>query len=106
MANSPIGTQPSTGEAAEKGFALFERSEFAKSRQNRGAQGIPPSAGQGTQGALSLVRFFWASKEMNKLIHTAFPESTHKKRGLAASFFTCTLPPQTIRRAGSSSRIF
>jgi hypothetical protein len=51
---NPIGTQPSTGEAAEKGFALFERSEFAKPRQHRGAQGIPPSAGQGTR-----VPFLW-----------------------------------------------
>ena len=47
---NPTGTPPSTGEAAEKGFALFERSEFAKPRQHRGAQGIPPSAGQGTRG--------------------------------------------------------
>jgi hypothetical protein len=55
---NPIGPQPSTGEAAEKGFALFEaKAEFAKPRQHRGAQGIPPSAGQGTQGALSFGSF-------------------------------------------------
>ena len=59
----PIGTPPSTEEAAEKGFALFERSEFAKPRQHRGAQGIPPTAGQETQGALSLVRFFGQAKK-------------------------------------------
>jgi hypothetical protein len=34
----------------KKGFALFERSEFAKPRQHRGAQGIPPPAGQVTRG--------------------------------------------------------
>ena len=39
------------------GFALFERSEFAKPRQHRGAQGIPPLAGQGTQGAFSFGSF-------------------------------------------------
>jgi hypothetical protein len=61
MGKVPIGTQPSTAEAAEKGFALFERSEFAKPRQHRGAQGIPPSAGQETRGPFSCF-FFWASK--------------------------------------------
>jgi hypothetical protein len=47
----------------KKEFALFERSEFANSRQHRGAQGIPPTAGQGAQGALSLVRFFGQAKK-------------------------------------------
>jgi hypothetical protein len=61
---NPIDPQPSTGEAAEKGFALFEaKAEFANPRQHRGAQGIPPAAGQGTQGALSLVRFFGQAKK-------------------------------------------
>jgi len=56
----------------KKGFALFERSEFAKPRQHRGAQGIPPMAGQETPGALSLVPFLWASKEMNKGMETNY----------------------------------
>ncbi|MCX5875530.1 MAG: hypothetical protein NT087_04390 [Deltaproteobacteria bacterium] len=47
----------------KKGFALFEAlAEFAKPRQHRGTQGIPPTAGQETQGALSLVRFFGQAK--------------------------------------------
>jgi hypothetical protein len=33
----PMDTQPSTAAAAEKEFALFERSEFANSRQRREA---------------------------------------------------------------------
>jgi hypothetical protein len=59
----PIVTQPSTGEAAEKGFALFEAlAEFAKPRQHRGAQGIPPAAGQ-VAGCLFLVSSFGQAKE-------------------------------------------
>jgi hypothetical protein len=55
----------------KKGFALFERSEFAKPRQHRGAQGIPPLAGQGTQGAFSSPLrcwfvFFGQAKKMNR----------------------------------------
>jgi hypothetical protein len=51
----------STGEAAKKDFALFERSEFAKSRQLRGAQGSPKgqqcySRGE-WQGAVSFGNF-------------------------------------------------
>jgi hypothetical protein len=51
----------STGEAAERDFALSERSEFAKSRQLRGAQGNPE--GQVARVPFLLVRFLWASKE-------------------------------------------
>jgi hypothetical protein len=52
---------PSTAEAVERDFALFERSEFAKSRQLRGAQGSPQdqqcySHGE-WQGALSFGYF-------------------------------------------------
>jgi hypothetical protein len=47
----------------KKGFALFERSEFAKPRQHRGAPGIPPSAGQVAGCLFFLVLFLWASKE-------------------------------------------
>jgi len=52
---------PSTGEAAERNFALFERSEFAKFRQLRGAQGSPQD--QVARVPFLLVRFLWASKE-------------------------------------------
>ncbi|PKN49116.1 MAG: hypothetical protein CVU58_04495, partial [Deltaproteobacteria bacterium HGW-Deltaproteobacteria-16] len=39
----------------KKGFALFEAlAEFAKPRQHRGAQGIPPTAGQ-----VAGVPFLW-----------------------------------------------
>jgi hypothetical protein len=51
----------STAEAAEKDFALFERSEFAKSRQFRGAQGSPQD--QVARVPFLLVPFLWASKE-------------------------------------------
>jgi hypothetical protein len=52
---------PSTGEAAERNFALFERSEFAKFRQFRGAQGRPQD--QVARVPFLLVPFLWASKE-------------------------------------------
>jgi hypothetical protein len=47
----------------KKEFELSERSEFSNSRQFRGAQGIPPEAGQVTGVPFLLVRFLWASKE-------------------------------------------
>ncbi|MHB1183805.1 MAG: hypothetical protein ACYC4A_03775 [Desulfobulbia bacterium] len=59
----PLARSRAPERLPKKGFALFERSEFAKPRQHRGAQGIPPSAGQETQGALSLVRFFGQAKK-------------------------------------------
>ena len=43
---------PSTAEDAKKDFALSKRSEFAKSRQRRGAQGSP-------QDQVAGCRFFW-----------------------------------------------
>jgi hypothetical protein len=65
----------------KRGFALFERSEFAKPRQHREAQGIPPSAGQ-VPGCLFFGSFLWASKEMNGLILSPlspqFPEEPKK----------------------------
>jgi len=51
----------STGEAAEKKFTLFERSEFVNFRQLRGAQGSPQD--QVARVPFLLVRFLWASKE-------------------------------------------
>jgi hypothetical protein len=59
----PLARSRAPERLPKKGFALFERSEFAKPRQHRGAQGIPPTAGQETQGALSLVRFFGHAKK-------------------------------------------
>jgi hypothetical protein len=65
---NPIGTQPSTGEAAEKGFALFEAKPSLQSpgsieehrvsrlRRDKGHRG--PFFGS----------FLWASKEMNIMI--------------------------------------
>jgi hypothetical protein len=52
----------------KKGFALFEaKAEFAKPRQHRGAQGIPPMAGQGAQGAFSFGSFsLGKAKKMNR----------------------------------------
>ncbi len=79
------GEETSRWHAAEhrrgcRGFALFEAlAEFAKPRQHRGAQGIPPTAGQGTQGALSLVLFLWASKEMNILTSFCSPMNSRMK---------------------------
>jgi len=61
----PLARSRAPERLPKREFALFERSEFAKPRQHRGAQGIPPKAGQETQGAFSLVPFLWASKEMN-----------------------------------------
>ncbi|MFZ5798802.1 MAG: hypothetical protein ACOY3O_10290, partial [Thermodesulfobacteriota bacterium] len=61
---------PSTAEAAAKDFALSERSEFAKSRQLRGAQGSQVSGAkrrlrvdQVARVPFLLVPFLWASKE-------------------------------------------
>jgi hypothetical protein len=59
----PLARSRAPERLPKRGFALFERSEFAKPRQHRGAQGIPPAAGQGTQGAISLVRFFGQAKK-------------------------------------------
>ncbi|MBU4411551.1 MAG: hypothetical protein KKG98_00045, partial [Proteobacteria bacterium] len=59
----PLARSRAPERLPKRGFALFERSEFAKPRQHRGAQGIPPSAGQETQGAFSLVRFFGQAKK-------------------------------------------
>jgi hypothetical protein len=59
----PLARRRAPERLPKKGFALFERSEFAKPRQHRGAQGIPPAAGQGAQGAFSLVRFFGQAKK-------------------------------------------
>jgi hypothetical protein len=60
----PLARSRAPERLPKKGFALFEaKAEFAKPRQHRGAQGIPPSAGQGTQGAFSLVRFFGQAKK-------------------------------------------
>jgi hypothetical protein len=53
-AGNPIVPQPSTAEADEKNFRLFERSEFLKFRQVQGAQGSPTKEGQGTGRP-----FFW-----------------------------------------------
>jgi hypothetical protein len=49
----------------EKEFALSERSEFANSRQLRGAQGTRRRRASDT-GALSFGSFLWARKEKNK----------------------------------------
>jgi len=60
----PLARSRAPERLTKRGFALFEaKAEFAKPRQHRGAQGIPPTAGQGTQGALSLVRFFGQAKK-------------------------------------------
>jgi hypothetical protein len=67
----------------KRGFALFEAlAEFAKPRQHRGAQGIPPAAGQETR-----VPFLWfvsLGKQRNErtdLIASfpAIPGRTQKK---------------------------
>ena len=60
----PLARRRAPERLPKRGFALFEAlAEFAKPRQHRGAQGIPPAAGQETQGALSLVRFFGQAKK-------------------------------------------
>ena len=59
----PLARSRAPERLPKRGFALFERSEFAKPRQHQGAQGIPPAAGQETQGAFSLVRFFGQAKK-------------------------------------------
>jgi hypothetical protein len=46
----PLARSRAPERLPKRGFALSERSEFAKPRQHRGAQGIPPSAGQETRG--------------------------------------------------------
>ena len=69
----PLARRRAPERLPKRGFALFERSEFAKPRQHRGAQGIPPSAGQMTRVPFLLVRFLWASKEneqTNPIPHT------------------------------------
>jgi hypothetical protein len=58
---SPIGTCRAPEKLSIKDFELFERSEFSKSRQLRGAQGGPKD--QVTRVPFLLVRFLWASKE-------------------------------------------
>ena len=50
----PLARSRAPERLPKRGFALFERSEFAKPRQHRGAQGIPPTAGQETR-----VPFLW-----------------------------------------------
>jgi hypothetical protein len=60
----PLARSRAPERLPKKGFALFERSEFAKPRQHRGAQGIPPTAGQ-VSGCPFFGSFLWASKEMN-----------------------------------------
>ena len=61
----PLARSRAPQRLPKKGFALFERSEFAKPRQHRGAQGIPPSAGQGTRVPFSCF-FFWARKRRKR----------------------------------------
>jgi hypothetical protein len=57
----------------KKGFALFEaKAEFAKPRQHRGAQGIPPSAGQVAGCLFFFVLFLWASKEKGQMNEAYF----------------------------------
>jgi hypothetical protein len=61
----PLSRRRAPERLPKKGFALFEATaEFAKPRQHRGAQGIPPTAGQ-VAGCLFFGSFLWASKEMN-----------------------------------------
>ena len=64
----PLARSRAPERLPKRGFALFERSEFAKPRQHRGAQGIPPAAGQGATGGPFFGSFLWASKEMNRRI--------------------------------------
>jgi hypothetical protein len=69
---NPIGPQPSTGEAAEKGFALFEAQPSLQSPGSieeypmRGINsGYPAIGGTRDTGGLFFGSFLWASKEMN-----------------------------------------
>ena len=65
----PLARSRAPERLPKRGFALFERSEFAKPRQHRGAQGIPPAAGQVTR-----VPFLWfvsLGKQRNE--QTNFP---------------------------------
>jgi len=63
----PIGTCRAPEKVSIKDFELFERSEFSKSRQFRGAQGSPKD--QVTRVPVLLVRFLWASKENEQYIY-------------------------------------
>jgi hypothetical protein len=58
----PLARRRAPERLPKRGFALFERSEFAKPRQHRGAQGIPPAAGQ-VAGCPFLVSSFGQTKE-------------------------------------------
>jgi hypothetical protein len=77
----PLARRRAPERLPKKGFALFERSEFAKPRQHRGAQGLPPSAGQ-VPGCPFFGSFLWASKEMNILIRPCnFIQKETKEKG-------------------------
>jgi len=62
--NFPLARSRAPERLPKRGFALSEaKAEFAKPRQHRGAQGIPPQAGQETLEAFSFVRFFGQAKK-------------------------------------------
>jgi len=60
----PLARSRAPERLPKKGFALFEAQP---SLQSPGSieehRGIPPTAGQGTPGAFSLVRFFGQAKK-------------------------------------------
>ena len=87
---NPIGTQPSTGEAAEKGFALFEAKPSLQSPGSieehpmRGINsGHPAFGGTRDTGCPFFGSFLWPRKEMNRTTSFSIPQHSrlnHKKR--------------------------
>ncbi|MFA6500000.1 MAG: hypothetical protein WCV64_11795, partial [Desulfurivibrionaceae bacterium] len=80
----PLARSRAPERLPKRGFALFEaKAEFAKPRQHRGAQGLPPSAGQVTRvpflRRFAAGSFLWASKEMNILISHENPRVTNQQ---------------------------
>jgi hypothetical protein len=67
----PLARSRAPERLPKRGFALFERSEFAKPRQHRGAQGIPPTAGQGTRGPF--LWFVSLGKQRNEQKNEVIP---------------------------------
>ena len=59
----PLARRRAPERLPKREVALFERSEFATSRQHRGAQGIPPTGAQVAGCLFFFVLFLWASKE-------------------------------------------
>jgi hypothetical protein len=62
----PLARSRAPERLPKRGFALFERSEFAKPRQPSRSAGHPANGGTRDTGCPFFGSFLWARKEMNR----------------------------------------